>query len=235
MFVLAFLAANTLLAQEFKNAGRDRWLVVNDPRLQLRLDNYQPEVGDIVLSATKNQPVRELFQLTTGSETTHVNIVVPCPEDGRPMILDVNRNVPVRLVEPKDFLSDEEREFVIRRCLAPRSEAQKAAMSQFAKDQLEKKYPTDGILVKEIYQALPVVPEALDFVTGGQIEKWREKLGVRKTWFCSQIVVAEAQVGELINRKVNPSAVRPVDLFHADNPNWDFPQRLWRIKPKKGG
>ena len=225
--LLSLAVVNTTLAQEWHDAGGGRWLVVDDPRPRLTLENYSPEIGDVVLSVAKEKTVRRFFRLATDSEVTHVNIIVPHPEDGRMVVLDVNRGVPVRLVGIREFLR-ERGEVAVRKCIAALSEEQRREIAEFAKNQLGKKYPTDKNLVMEIYHALPVIPEVADKVSDTIQIEWRSHVEKNGTWFCSQLVVATAQSGGLIDRKVNPSAVVPADLFHAKNPNWDTPQKVWK-------
>lgn len=215
-------------AKGWHNVGGGRWLVVDDPRPRLTLENYLPQVGDVILSVAKDRLTRDFFQLTTGSQVSHANIIVPHPEDGRPVVLDVNRKTKVRLVEVKEFLR-ERGEVIVRKRVTSLSKAQQEAMAEFAKTQLGKPYPADKKLLADVYNAIPVIPEVLDKVSAGQIERWRDCLaGRNKNWFCSQLVVATSQTASLINKKVNATAVVPADIFHAENPNWDNSQKLWK-------
>ena len=225
--ILSLMVVQTTSAQEWHSTGGDRWQIDGDPRPRLTIENYEPAVGDVILSVAKEKSVRGFFQVVTGSQTTHVNIIVPHPEDGRAVVLDVNRKVPVRLVEVKEFLRGRG-EVAVRKRVTSLSEEQKRMMTEFAKDQLGKKYPTDKNLVSEIYHALPVIPEVANKVSDTIQIEWRSHVEKNDTWFCSQLVVATAQAGGLIDKKVNPSRIVPADLFHAENPNWDVPQKLWR-------
>lgn len=192
------------LGQTIQDCGNGSYQIQNDPRPRLTVESYldSAQEGDLIIGAKDSRALQTIFRKTTGSCITHVAIVVK-NDDGGLAVLDASPGQKVRLCEIKDYLRHYPGALCVKRRVGS---APPPELGQFAKKQVGRPYSRLKELAKVPFN-LPVMKEV-------------------GSWFCSSLTTAVAQMGGWIDRSINPQAIRPVDMFLSDNPNWEIAQLL---------
>lgn len=203
------------LGQTIQDCGNGSYQIQNDPRPRLTVASYldSAQEGDLILGAKDSRALQTIFRRATGSSITHVAIVVRHDSDLR--VLDASPGQKVGLYEIKDYLYDYRGAICVKRRVGP---APPPELGQFAKKQIGRPYSRLKELAKVPF-SLPLIRD---------IESLQD-LGDGVSWFCSSLTTAAAQIGGWIDRSINPQAIRPVDMFLSDNPNWEIAQLLHRV------
>lgn len=210
MLTLCLLGA--VFGQTIQDCGNGSYQIQNDPRPRLTVAKYLANIqeGDLILGAKNDRALQTIFRRTTGSCITHVAIVVK--NNDKLQVLDASPGQKVRLYEIKDYLRDYQGAICVKRRIGSEPSPE---LGQFAKRQVGRPYSRLKELAKVPF-SLPLIRDI------DPLQDLGEKVG----WFCSSLSTAAAQIGGWVDRSINPQAVRPVDMFLSDNPNWEIAQAL---------
>ncbi len=200
------------LGQTIQDCGNGSYQIQNDPRPRLTVEGYlnSAQEGDLILGAKNNRALQTIFRKSTGSCITHVAIVVK--NNNELQVLDASPGQEVRFYEIEDYLRHYLGALCVKRRVGPSPTPE---LGRFAKKQIGRPYSRLKELVKVPF-SLPIVRKV------GPLQDLGDGVG----WFCSSLTTAAAQMGGWIDRSINPLAIRPVDMFLSDNPNWEVAQTL---------
>lgn len=203
------------------------WLLVCPQNPAGPREPYLPQPGDLVFYA--HESLRSLFFYTLArtGKPYHSGIVVNLP-DGRPAILEAGPYdyLHVYLMDALPRMRTHQGAIWVRRLRVPLSPEQSARLTAFALEQTGKRFALFR-LVRE------VTPFRAHGWLHGQL--FGSAQIDRRTWFCSELVVAAAAVAGLVDpHVVKPNTIYPRDLFRDRpfdlKPCWEEPRR-WICEP----
>lgn len=203
------------------------WLLACADALDGPCEPYLPQPGDIVLYAHKSLRSRVLYTLARTSKPYHSGIVVHLP-DGRPAILEAGPYdyLHVYLLDLLPRLRTQEGPVWIRRLYQPLTPEESARLTAFALEQTGKRFALFRLM-----------REVTPFRAHGRLHsRWFGSTRIdRRSWFCSELVVAALAVAGRIDPHVlKPNTVYPRDLFRDHpfdlKPCWEGPRR-WICGP----
>jgi len=203
------------IGQQIVDCGNGSYQIQNDPRPRLTVASYlnSAREGDLILGAKDSRGLQTIFRRTTRSCITHVAMIVK-KDNGDLAVLDASPGQEVRLYEIKEYLRDYRGALCVKRRVGAKPPPE---MGQFVKKQIGRPYSRLKELAKVPF-SLPIVKDITPL----------QRIGEEVGWFCSSLTTAAAQMGGWIDPLINPQAIRPVDMFLSENPNWDIAQVIHR-------
>jgi len=202
-----------------------------DGRIVQQVEPYLPQAGDLILFHEHINIWDIFFRVVGSGPPDHSGVMFVLP-DGRMAVLEAAPEngtggyiLRVCLMEAQSRFTSCKGTILIRRLRNPLTPAQSARLTDFALAQQGKHYAV-GRLLRQFTPFRARGPK--------RIELWGKTDLNRRTWICSELVVAAYTCIGLMNPAQFPAnAMYPLDLLEDTNydlrATW-YPAEIWRAR-----
>lgn len=163
---------------------------------------YEPKEGDVFIFSSNSSPIRTIIGFATKSDVTHVAPVVK-GTDGELVLLHAAIGG-TQLVDARQYVDKYWGRVAVRQLKTPLTSAESQAMTDFACQQVGKRYTP----LKELRQLAKLAANPAANALEGNLNIFEQR-----RWHCSNITAAAFQAAGRVDAAIDSRLVMPADFF----------------------